>query len=238
MRAKEFITEYKKYPTTEYGGVTFTMVEKDGELTVKALNDFGIEMGHVIFNMDGKELDPQELEVEEKYQRQGVASTMYDYIKSRGFIINRSWDQSDQGSDFWDKHRGEDVRVWEEGVAEDENNTFSSEQVLNYIKSIHMDGWLPAADNMITRHKTWTLKQVPISSLQIPDPDIDDFNDPYGRVHDTDLHHVDRIVQQIATIIQKKPIVIDPKGHILDGNHRALAALKAGLKTIPAYIPT
>jgi GNAT superfamily N-acetyltransferase len=114
MRAKEFIVEYKKYPTTEYEGVTFTMMEKDGELIVKALNDFGIAMGHVIFTMDGKELDPQELEVDEKYQGQGIARVMYDYIKSRGFIINRSWDQTDAGAGFWNKHRGEDVRVWEE----------------------------------------------------------------------------------------------------------------------------
>ncbi len=47
MRASEFIVEYKKYPTTEYGGVTFTMMEKDGQLIVKALNDFGIVMGYV-----------------------------------------------------------------------------------------------------------------------------------------------------------------------------------------------
>ena len=114
MRAAEFIVEYKKYPTTEYEGVTFTMVEKYGNLTVKALNDFGNAMGHVIFNMDGKELDPQELEVDEKYQGQGIAKVMYDYIKSRGFIINRSWDQTPAGAGFWNKHRGEDNRVWEE----------------------------------------------------------------------------------------------------------------------------
>ena len=114
MRAKEFIVEYKKYPTGEYEGVTFTMVEKDGELIVKALNDYGISMGHVIFTIDGKELDPQDLQVDEKYQGQGIAKVMYDYIKSRGFIINRSWDQTDAGAGFWDKHRGPDVRVWED----------------------------------------------------------------------------------------------------------------------------
>jgi GNAT superfamily N-acetyltransferase len=114
MRATEFIVEYKKYPTVDYEGVTFTMTEQDGQLIVKALNDYGNAMGHVIFNMDGKELDPQYLEVDEKYQGQGVARVMYDYIKSRGFIINRSWDQTDAGKGFWDKNRGEDVRVWEE----------------------------------------------------------------------------------------------------------------------------
>jgi predicted nucleotidyltransferase len=43
---------------------------------------------------------------------------MYDYVKQLGYTIVRSWDQTDAGAGFWDKHRGEDVRVWEQGVAE------------------------------------------------------------------------------------------------------------------------
>lgn len=113
MRAQEFVAEYKKYPTADYEGVTLTMIEKNGQLVVKALNDGGIAMAHVVFNMDGQELDPQDLEVEEKYQGQGIARVMYDYVKSRGFVINRSWDQTDAGRGFWNKHRGQDVRVWE-----------------------------------------------------------------------------------------------------------------------------
>lgn len=112
--AEHLLKEYKKYPTQEFEGVTFTMIEKDGELIVKALNDFGNAMGHVVFNIDGKELDPQDLQVDDKYQGQGVARVMYDYIKSCGFIINRSYDQTDAGAGFWNKHRGEDVRVWED----------------------------------------------------------------------------------------------------------------------------
>ena len=113
MRAQEFVAEYKKYPTADYEGVTFTMAEEDGFLTVKALNDFGISMASVIFGMDGRDLDPQSLRVDEKYRGQGIARVMYDYVKSRGFVIHRSWDQTDAGAGFWDKHRGEDVRVWE-----------------------------------------------------------------------------------------------------------------------------
>lgn len=114
MRAQEFVTEYKKYPTREYEGVTFTMMEKDGQLIVRALNDFGIAMGHVIFAMDGRELDPKDLAVDDRYQGQGIARVMYDYIKSQGFTINRSFDQTDAGAGFWNKHRGEDAYVWED----------------------------------------------------------------------------------------------------------------------------
>jgi hypothetical protein len=51
--------------------------------------------------------------VDDRFQGQGIARTMYDYVKSLGYKIVRSWDQTDAGAGFWDKHRGEDVRVWE-----------------------------------------------------------------------------------------------------------------------------
>jgi GNAT superfamily N-acetyltransferase len=43
---------------------------------------------------------------------------MYDFVKSKGYKIQRSWDQTDAGAGFWDKHRGEEERVWEQDVAE------------------------------------------------------------------------------------------------------------------------
>jgi GNAT superfamily N-acetyltransferase len=120
MRAYEFLFEYKKYPTQDYEGIKISMVEKDGRLFVRAIDDWGVnELGSVEFVIgDGKELDPQDLRVDDRYQGQGIARTMYDYVKSRGYKIVRSWDQTEAGAGFWNKHRGEDVRVWEQGVAE------------------------------------------------------------------------------------------------------------------------
>lgn len=117
MRAVEFITESK---TVEYEGLTLKISKNGHELTVDALDDWGNKvLGHVKFNIgDGRELDPQDLRVDDKYQGQGIARVMYDYVKSLGYTINRSWDQTDAGAGFWNKHRGEDVRVWEQGVAE------------------------------------------------------------------------------------------------------------------------
>jgi len=116
MRAHEFIVEYKKYPTQDYEGIKISMVEKDGRLFVRAIDDWGVnELGSVEFVIgDGKELDPQDLQVDDRYQGQGIARTMYDYVKSQGYKIVRSWDQTDAGAGFWNKHRGEDVRVWED----------------------------------------------------------------------------------------------------------------------------
>lgn len=112
MRIDEIITESK---LVDYNGLTLRVKKKGYELRVEALDDWGNNvLGYVDFDIgDDKELDPQDLRVEDKYQRQGIASTMYDYVKSLGYKIVRSWDQTDAGSDFWDKHRGEDVRVWE-----------------------------------------------------------------------------------------------------------------------------
>lgn len=115
------VTEAK---TVEFEGLTLKVIKQDHELTVDALDEWGNKvLGHVKFNIgDGKELDPQDLRVDDKYQGQGIARVMYDYVKSLGYTINRSWDQTDAGAGFWNKHRGEDVRVWEQGVAEGESN--------------------------------------------------------------------------------------------------------------------
>jgi hypothetical protein len=102
--------------TVEYNGITLRVTKPTRyTLKVEALDDWGNKvLGHVKFNIgDGQELDPQDLEVDERYQGQGIARVMYDYVKSLGYTINRSWDQTDAGAGFWNKHRGEDVRVWE-----------------------------------------------------------------------------------------------------------------------------
>jgi 8-oxo-dGTP pyrophosphatase MutT (NUDIX family) len=113
MRAREFVVEYK---TEEYNGLRFVTDIKNGQLIVRALDDWGTnELGHVVFNIgDQDELDPQDLEVDDRYQGQGIAKTMYDYVKTLGYEIHRSWDQTPAGAGFWNKHRGKDERVWED----------------------------------------------------------------------------------------------------------------------------
>ena len=116
MRAQEFVTEYKK-SREEFEGITIEMEKPfDGKLIIRALDDWGNNiLGFVVFNIgDNNELDPQDLSVDTRYQGQGIAKAMYDYVKSKGYKIHRSWDQTDAGAGFWNKHRGEDVRVWEE----------------------------------------------------------------------------------------------------------------------------
>ena len=117
-----------KEDSENFNGIDISMeIQKDDEyvddddydnqvLYVVASND-GRELGHVLFAFDGEYLLPQDLEVEERYQGQGIAKTMYDYVKSKGYKIRRSGQQTDAGAGFWDKHKP-GKNVWEQSVAE------------------------------------------------------------------------------------------------------------------------
>ena len=122
MRAREFIVE----DVENYGGIDFDIeIERDEEdeidnIYVKALAN-GRELGHVLFTIsydsEGMVLNPQDLEVDERYRGQGIASTMYDYMQSKGYRIRRSGQQTDAGAGLWDKYKP-GKNIWEQGVAE------------------------------------------------------------------------------------------------------------------------
>ena len=169
LLGKQDVTEAK---TVEFEGLTLKVIKQDHELTVDALDDWGNKvLGHVKFNIgDGKELDPQDLRVDDKYQGQGIARVMYDYVKNLGYTINRSWDQTDAGAGFWNKHRGEDVRVWEQDVAEARKNP---EQNTKY-----QSGWAELAawarkNNVWLKPHEWAISMTYVPKLGInPGPGI------------------------------------------------------------------
>jgi len=90
----------------------------DNQVIYVTASSNGRELGHVLFAFDGEYLMPQDLEVEERFRGQGIAQTMYDYVKSKGYKIRRSGQQTDAGAGFWDKHKGQGQHVWEQGVVE------------------------------------------------------------------------------------------------------------------------
>jgi GNAT superfamily N-acetyltransferase len=110
-----------------YGGIQLSLeIQKDDTYVddddtdnqvvfVKATSN-GRELGHVLFTMSydgqGLILNPQDLEVDERYRGQGIAQTMYDFVKSKGYRIRRSGQQTDAGAAFWQKHRPEQ-NIWE-----------------------------------------------------------------------------------------------------------------------------
>ena len=88
--------------------------DNDDENTVAQVTatSNGKELGRVLFSIDGDTLLPQDLEVDERYRGQGIAKIMYDYVKSLGYQIRRSGQQTDAGAGFWSKHRP-GVNIWE-----------------------------------------------------------------------------------------------------------------------------
>ena len=107
MRASEFLIEYK------------LKVSKDADGVAIRATAGGKQLGHAEFFFDEQgRLDPQTVWVDERYHGQGIARDMYDHLKGLGYTIVRSWDQTDAGKGFWDKHRGEDARVWEDELSE------------------------------------------------------------------------------------------------------------------------
>jgi predicted GNAT family acetyltransferase len=151
MRASEFIVEYKEQKTEEFGGLDFKITPLDAAQSehagfiVTALDPtWGKELGYVVFaDMGDDELDPRDLSVDDRYQGQGIAKTMYDYVKSLGYTINRSSDQTPAGKGFWDKHRGEETNVWEDSSEEIKLiHTLSWPEVVNKINSaMKAMGW-------------------------------------------------------------------------------------------------
>ena len=118
-----------------------------------------------------------------------------------------------------------------------ESENVSAADVWHYVRQLNVydDGEEPTAlRDWIAKFPRWQLKDVPVDSLIIPPSDEDDappLRTPYVQAisispDDVNVHNVDRL-----------PIIVDPDGYILDGNHRAWAAKNLlHHDTIKAYV--
>jgi GNAT superfamily N-acetyltransferase len=119
MRAQEFVKDFEGIDVSLEIQKDDAYVDDDDTdnqvVFVKATSN-GRELGHVLFTMSydgqGLILNPQDLEVDERYRGQGIAQTMYDFVKSKGYRIRRSGQQTDAGAAFWQRHRP-GQNVWE-----------------------------------------------------------------------------------------------------------------------------
>ena len=246
----EPISERKQYPLEDFEGLKFRIIADGGQLFVNALDPTGgNELGHVTFDIgDGKELDPQNLYVKHKFRSQGIAKIMYDFVKSKGYKIQRSWDQTDAGAGFWDKHRGEDVRVWEQGVAE------GLAENLNV--DVPNEEWLQnaiddAIQNSPTRNglpymgkTTATVRnvEIPISILKR----IPGMRREQSNVRHRDLAAIRKIMSTTGklplhthTQEEYKPFInvaYDGSAWVNEGNHRIMAAYELGWPSLPVEI--
>ena len=110
----------------------------------------------------------------------------------------------------------------------------AADQVLDYVKRTHAPEEFDI-EYSITDHPEWELKIIPLSQLNL-DPD-GEAQDPYNRVNWVDDDKVQELIPRIGSVLKSNPIVVDPAGWIIDGNHRAMAAVEAGLTSVPALVP-
>jgi len=220
MRATEFITEEAK--AVKYNGLTLKYAFNDGALVIKAFEQ-GSPIAYVKFVREGKELYPQDLWVNDDYRNKGVAKSMYDYLKSAGYIINRSHDQTKAGSGFWDKHRGEDAYVWE-----DASNTTTLNKLYN--------GNYPERDETFWDYVSSSELNTPLTIQTLPKHKVmfmllsqyraELIDDVMDMVDDERKELVQSYIDDPA--LSNKVIVLSGN-RIIDGNHRALAAAIKGV---------
>jgi len=99
------------------------LADTDDETLINVTaSSHGRELGHVLFAFDGEYLTPEDLEVDERYRGQGIAATMYDYVKTLGYKIRRNPSQTAAGTGFWDRHRPGKT-VWEQQELDEIGNT-------------------------------------------------------------------------------------------------------------------
>jgi GNAT superfamily N-acetyltransferase len=115
--AEGLFDRFKKKLTANRGGIDLTASKEGGRIIIDASSQ-GKRLGIVMFNINGKTLVADRLMVQPEYRGQGIAEIMYDWAKGLGYTVQRSSDQTDDGKRFWDKLKGEETNVWEQGVTE------------------------------------------------------------------------------------------------------------------------
>ncbi len=84
------------------------MVHPPGEndKSLRAIID-GKEVGHLdlAVHADGKTADVREVRIDPEFQRQGIASSLYDAAKAHGFDVQNSPFQTDEGKAFTDAYK-------------------------------------------------------------------------------------------------------------------------------------
>ena len=216
MRAKEFTNyTYKTEPYESWNG--------DG-LVVRSYHG-NAEVGHVIFEPtedDNTQWYAVDVEVEEPYQRKGIASKMYDIAKKsaaqQGVIIVKSHTQTDAGRGLW-----QDKLVWE---AEANKTTLKhlyggnypdrDEEFWDYVSSSDFDK--PLTIETMAKHKVLIMLL-----SQYRAEHIDDITD----MLDDDQQAIVQSYTNDPALASKVIVVSDDR--IIDGNHRALAAAIKGV---------
>ncbi len=204
----------------EYHGMIMSMVEGEDGFKLTATSPKGTKLGFVEFSYDTDgTIKAEELEVYEKFRGQGIAKTMYDYVKEQGFTIARSSEQTPNGAARWDKNKP-NKKIWEQGVAESFSNEMSTEDMIAYLRQHHDKNLHPDYIQHLQTFSKFVLKDIPVNSIK------------------TELAGLDKekVEQYKKMDFTKAPPIVMGNGYILDGYHRATVAKALGIPTIKAYV--
>jgi GNAT superfamily N-acetyltransferase len=148
-------------------------IETAGEELYVDVTLGGKQVAGFTFDMLGDDLEAQDISVSPEYRGQGIAQTVYDMLKAKGFRINRSQHQTDAGSHFWDKNKGAGSKVWEQDVAEG----FDKEAFRQQMRDLEAREELRKTDPVSA--KALDLRgQLPQKSKKKPEDDAMSINDP------------------------------------------------------------
>jgi len=159
---REYIPSGKKRITRH--GIDLVVSIDGATVDIRAMTGDS-QMAYVVFDRDGDTLVADDLAVEEQYKGQGIAKIMYDYVKELGFRVNRSSDQLVAGKKFWDKNKGAENNIWEQGVAE------GTEKV-NPLTNAVISFYKPVVDQIEPGAVDNYVKQAKELLNQAPDPTI------------------------------------------------------------------
>jgi pyrimidine deaminase RibD-like protein len=109
----------------DVGGIQLNVAIDGAEVSIRPVVD-GYQAGYVVFDRDGSTLVPDDLAIDDEFRGRGIAKIIYDYVKSLGFTIRRSSDQTRAGKHFWDKNRGKDGMIWEQTASKDQPDLMSA----------------------------------------------------------------------------------------------------------------
>ena len=131
----------------DIGGIKLNVAVDGAEVIIRPIVD-EYQAGYAVFDRDGNTLVPADLAIDEEFRGQGIAKIIYDYVKSLGFNILRSNDQTRAGKHFWDKNRGEGSQVWEHDMLDEAcwkdyhkegNKKMFGKTYPNYVKNTNED---------------------------------------------------------------------------------------------------
>ena len=198
-----------------FRGIDISMEREDDEIMVRA-SAGGKQLGSVLFVEYDGVLTPQDLEVDERFRGQGIAQAMYDYVKSQGYRIRRSGQQTDAGAGFWGKHRP-DTNVWENFA---DGNSMSTKDMIAYLRQHHDTNLHQDYLDHINTFGKFVLKNIPVSTIK------------------TELSGLDqsKVEKYKQMDFSKAPPIVMGDGYILDGYHRATVAKALGIPTIKGYV--